>query len=322
MNHTYAQYVESKPEDNPLNHWQNGGVVVIPTETVYGLAADATNDQAVAKIYALKDRPRFNPLIAHVSDAAMAMRYVQWNAQAQRLATAFWPGPLTLVLPLLPQAGISSLATDGGDTLGVRVPAHDLTRNLIGAFGKPLVAPSANKSGRISPTCADHVRAEFAGACPLVIDGGACTVGIESTVLDVSGGQPLLLRPGAVTKEMIEEVLHIEVHLFSEMNKGAQLKSPGLLARHYAPATPLRLNATNVEDGEALLAFGADILVGATHVFNLSESGNVEEAASRLFHALRLLDGCGASCIAVMQLPETGIGAAIADRLRRASVAA
>lgn len=315
------QYIVNSPEDNALTYWANGELVAIPTETVYGLAADATRDDAVAKIYALKNRPSFNPLIAHVSDAAMAARYVQWNEAADILAHAFWPGPITLVLPLLSQAPISALATDGGDTLGVRCPNHGVTLTLIRAFGKPLVAPSANRSGRISPTTAQHVRDEFADAVP-VIDGGACTVGIESTVLDLTTGTPVLLRPGAITKAMIEAVLGQAVQLPAESPmQDARLKSPGMLTRHYAPTTPVRLDATQVHAGEALLAFGMDVPDGAHHVFNLSTHGDLVEAASRLFEGLRTLDACGATRIAVMPLPTEGIGAAIADRLQRASTA-
>lgn len=320
MNPSNTQYIDISPEDNALTHWGNGELVAIPTETVYGLAADATRDDAVAKIYALKNRPSFNPLIAHVSDADMAKQYVQWNDAAATLARAFWPGPITLVLPVLPNATISSLATDGGDTLGVRCPNHGVTLKLIRAFGKPLVAPSANRSGRISPTSAQHVRDEFGVDAPLVIDGGNCTVGIESTVLDVTGDIPVLLRPGAITQAMIEAVLGTSVLLPNMVaTDHARLKSPGLLTRHYAPATPLRLHATQVHAGEALLAFGLDVPGGAAHIFNLSVHGDLVEAASKLFEGLRVLDAVGATRIAVMPLPTEGIGHAIADRLTRAS---
>lgn len=316
------QDIEISPEDNSLTHWSNGGLVVIPTETVYGLAADATRDDAVAKIYALKNRPSFNPLIAHVSDAEMAKRYVQWNALAEQLSLAFWPGPITLILPLLPHAVISSLATDGGDTLGVRCPLHGVTLQLIQAFGKPVVAPSANRSGRISPTSAQHVRDEFGADAPLIIDGGNCTVGIESTVIDLTGEVPVLLRPGAITQDMIEAVLGVGVHLPHQVSDAqVRLKSPGMLTRHYAPTTPLRLDATQVHAGEALLAFGMDVPDGASHVFNLSRHSDLVEAASKLFEGLRVLDAAGASRIAVMPVPTEGIGAAIADRLKRASAA-
>ncbi len=316
------QDIENSPEDNPLTHWSDGGLVVIPTETVYGLAADATRDDAVAKIYALKNRPSFNPLIAHVADAQMAKHYVQWNDWAEQLSIAFWPGPITLILPLLPHATISALATDGGDTLGVRCPLHGVTLPLIKAFGKPVVAPSANRSGRISPTSAQHVREEFGDDAPLIIDGGACTVGIESTVIDLTDEVPVLLRPGAITQDMIEAVLGVSVHLPHQVsNEQVRLKSPGMLTRHYAPTTPLRLDATQVHAGEALLAFGMHVPGGASHIFNLSMHGDLVEAASRLFEGLRALDACGASRIAVMPLPTEGIGAAIADRLKRASAA-
>lgn len=312
------QYLDSSLEDIALTHWQNGELVVIPTETVYGLAADASNDQAVAKIYALKHRPSFNPLIAHVDGTRMASRYVAWNEVAETLATAFWPGPLTLVLPLLPDAPISALATDGGETLGVRAPNHGHTLSLITRFGKPVVAPSANQSGRVSPSCADHVRQEFGSACPLIIDGGACRVGIESTVLDITTATPTLLRHGAITQAMIEKALNTTIALYAP-DGTSTLKSPGLLLKHYAPSTPLRLNTTKVNEGEALLAFGDPIPEGAQHVFNLSASGNLQEAATRLFAGLRYLDACGATSIAVMPVPKNDIGIAINDRLMRAA---
>ncbi len=316
MNQDYPQDVVLQAEDIALSLWQNGELVVVPTETVYGLAADGARDDAVAKIYALKDRPKFNPLIAHVADIEMAKRYVQWNKWAEKLARACWPGPLSMVLPLLPEAPISALATDGAGTLAVRVPAIDITRRLIARFGGALVAPSANRSMRVSPTCADHVRDEFAGACPYIIDGGACRVGIESSVVDLSGDVPVLLRPGYITQAMLEEILSEPVRLHD--GAGGTLKSPGLMARHYAPSTPLRLNAQHVEDGEALLAFG-EPLSHAGAVVELSRTRNLEEAAANLFAGLRTLDAFGARAIAVMPIPESGIGAAINDRLRRAA---
>lgn len=317
-----TQYIDNSPEDIALTHWSNGGLVAIPTETVYGLAADATQGAAVAKIYALKNRPSFNPLIAHVDGAAMAQRYVIWSDAAEKLAQAFWPGPITLVLPLRADSGISPLATDGGDTLGVRAPNHGVTLQLIRAYGKPLVAPSANRSGRISPTTAQHVRDEFGEHAPLIIDGGACQVGIESTVLDLTGAVPVLLRPGAITQAMIVAILGVEVVLPpAGMSGDGRLKSPGLLTRHYAPTTPLRLDAEQVHAGEALLAYGMDVPDGAAHVFYLSRHSDIAEAASRLFEGLRVLDACGASRIAVMPLPTEGIGAAMHDRLIRASAA-
>lgn len=297
----------------------------MPTETVYGLAADAANDRAVAEIYALKGRPSFNPLIAHMADIAMAKRYVHWNAQAQLLAEHYWPGALTLVLPLRADAAISPLATDGGQTLAVRVPDHPITKGLIAALGKPIVAPSANRSGRISPTRAEHVGEEFAEhgeKGPWIVDGGPCQMGLESTVLDITGNAPVLLRAGGVTVASLEKLLGTSVaryHAFiPEGAKDAALRSPGMLSRHYAPDAKLRLQATVLEKGEALLAFGP-ALPGASHVFNLSPSGDMLEAAANLFTGLRTLDA-SANAIAVMPIPNTGIGEAINDRLARAAV--
>lgn len=317
------QNIVSNLEDNPLTLWNKGQLVVVPTETVYGLAADAANDTAVAQIYALKKRPKFNPLIAHMADIAMAKRYVVWCDEAEILARKFWPGALTLVLPLQSGAAISALATDGGDTLAIRVPNHPITRALIAAFDKPIVAPSANQSGRISPTKAAHVRAEFGDAVPLIIDGGACAIGVESTVLDLTGDAPVLLRAGGITANEIEAALGksvLRAHQQNIAQKGAgTLRSPGMLTRHYAPNTKLRLNATEVMPDEALLAFGAP-LPGAAIIFNLSESGDLVEAASRLFAGLRELDATGASAIAAMPIPNENIGEAINDRLTRAAV--
>ncbi len=294
-----------------------GALVAFPTETVYGLGADATNGNAVADIFALKGRPEFNPLIVHVSDAAMAQRYVQWNAQAQVLAERFWPGPLTLVLPRVEGCAVSLLASAGGDTLGIRLPAHPVARTLIAAAGIPIAAPSANRSGRVSPTQAAHVYAEFAQGVPLIIDGGACDVGIESTVLDISGEHPVVLRPGSVTQAALEEALQHMV--LQPQGQGGTLKSPGLLASHYAPSLPVRLNVLEPRADEALLAFGAMIPHGAKTTVNLSVSGNLREAAARLFAALRELDCTEYAGIAVMPIPLEGLGIAINDRLQRAA---
>lgn len=289
--------------------------VAFPTETVYGLGADATNDQAVAALFACKGRPRFNPLIIHFADVNAVKQHVEWNEAAQTLASAFWPGPLTLVLPKKSDSSISLLASAGLDTLAVRVPAHPIARAFIAASGVPLAAPSANKSGRISPTDAAHVRAEF-GEDAWVLDGGACTVGLESTVVDVTAA-PALLRSGAVTQAMLEKALGAAV---LPINSAGAIRSPGQLLKHYAPRARLRLHATTVSADEALLAFGKDALVGAKHTLNLSEQGDMVEAAAHLFRFLRQLDTDDIGTIAVMPIPTMGIGEAINDRLHRGAV--
>lgn len=313
ISHSYPQYIDAALQEQAVTHWQKGGVVAFPTETVYGLGADARNGEAVAHIYALKSRPRFNPLIAHVADAEIAKRYVEWNPWAEALAR-FWPGPLTLVLKH--SAEIADIVTAGGDTVGVRVPSHPIAHALLKAFDGPIAAPSANRSGRISPTTAAHVEQEFGSDLPLIIDGGPCVVGLESTVIDISGDSPRLLRPGAITREMLEEALGRPL---SEASQGGALKSPGMLASHYAPTKPLRLNVTECEAGEGILAFGPNV-PEAEVVVQLSESGDLMEAAARLFAALRTLDEHShVHRIAAMHVPEIGVGEAINDRLRRAA---
>jgi L-threonylcarbamoyladenylate synthase len=302
--------------DKAISLWRSGELVAIPTETVYGLAADASNGEAVAKIYAMKARPQFNPLIIHVVDVATAKRYVEWNADAQLLANAFWPGPLTLVLRRRADSPISALASAGGGTLAIRIPAHPVARQLLAAFGGGIAAPSANRSGRVSPTTAAHVRAEFGDALPLIIDGGACDVGLESTVIDLSGDALAVLRLGAITREMLEKTLGRPLAVSSD--SGAP-KSPGMLLSHYAPSIPVRMGAKQVAADEALLAFGAAPLSGAGAMLNLSASGDVVEAAANLFAHLRALDDGRFRAIAVMPIPNTGVGEAINDRLTRAS---
>ncbi|MBV8939097.1 MAG: threonylcarbamoyl-AMP synthase [Alphaproteobacteria bacterium] len=294
---------------------QQGGLVAFPTETVYGLGANALNERAVAEIYAMKSRPRFNPLIVHFAAPGAARAQVRWNAPAEALADAFWPGPLTLVLPRAQDSRVALLASAGLPTLAVRVPAHPLARALLEAAGLPLAAPSANRSGRISPTAAAHVRAEFGDGVP-VLDGGPCEVGLESTVVDLSGDAPLLLRSGAVTAEALSRVLGREV---ARAGKDAGIAAPGMLQSHYAPTLPLRLNADSVRPGEALLAFGPQPLTGAAYMLNLSEAGDVKEAAANLFAYLRRLDQKDFTGIAAMPVPQEGLGAAINDRLMRAS---
>jgi len=279
-----------------------GGCVAVPTETVYGLAADATDSAAVAGIYAAKGRPSFNPLIVHVPDLAAAERIALFDDAARDLATRFWPGPLTLVLPLRPDAGIASLVTAGLDTIAIRVPAHRAMQALLAATGKPLAAPSANASGGISPTRAAHVAASLVGRIPLVIDDGATPAGLESTI--VMGGH--LLRPGPLTAA--------ELGLPDALAPAGEITAPGQLDSHYAPAKPLRLNASERRDGEWLIGFGE-----VSGDDSLSATGDLVEAAARLFDALHRADSVLASAIAVAPVPHLGIGIAINDRLRRAA---
>jgi L-threonylcarbamoyladenylate synthase len=294
-----------------------GKLVAFPTETVYGLGADATNDRAVAAIFAAKGRPTFNPLIIHVVDIATARRLVRFDTRAETLASHFWPGPLSLVLPRTPSCPVSLLASAGLDTLAIRIPGHPLPRALIRAVGRPIAAPSANRSGRVSPTTAAHVLDELDGRIAAVMDGGPCRVGLESTVLDLTGARPVLLRPGGVTREAITEI--IGPVALAGCGDAAQPRSPGLLTTHYAPTLPLRLDARDVQDGEVLLAFGKRAPNGAKRVQWLSRTGDLVETAANLFAALRAADRPEFSGIAVMPIPEEGLGAAINDRLRRAA---
>ena len=292
-----------------------GGLVAFPTETVYGLGADATNDRAVAAIFEAKGRPRFNPLIVHFPDRETAAAEVVFDDRAQIVAARLWPGPLSLVLPRGPACRVSLLCSAGLDTLAVRVPDHAVGQALLAAVGRPLAAPSANPSGALSPTTAAHVAAAFGDRVPLILDGGPCPVGLESTVLDLSGEIPVLLRPGGIAAAALEPL----VGRVLVADADSEIKSPGMLSSHYAPARPLRLDATEVGPDEALLAFGPAPLEGAAATRNLSQAGNTTEAAARLFAALHELDRPEFSAIAVMPIPETGLGAAINDRLRRAA---
>jgi L-threonylcarbamoyladenylate synthase len=341
-----------------------GRLVAFPTETVYGAGADATNDEAVARLYAAKERPTFNPLIAHLAVGlagesagdtcspalegarlarhgdgtppllrdpavlAAARRLAHFDAHALRLAAAFWPGPLTLVLPKLPGCPVGHLATAGLDTIAVRAPSHPVARAILAAFGKPVVAPSANRSGRVSPTSAQHVEADLAGRIDLIVDGGASPVGVESTVLACTGGEVALLRPGAVPRAAVEHVLGraVVVATTAAEDGGSpgtpRPAGPGMLASHYAPRATVRMNAVTVAPGEALLAFGPDLPPDAGRacvVLNLSSRGDLVEAAASLFSHLRALDVAGASSIAVMRVPDEGLGEAINDRLRHAA---
>lgn len=280
---------------------QAGAIVAVPTETVYGLAADATNADAVARIYAAKGRPSFNPLIVHLPDRAAAERIAVFDDEARALADRWWPGPLTLVLPLRPDAGIAGLVTAGLDTIALRVPAHRAMQALLHASGRPLAAPSANASNAISPTRAQHVAASLGNRIPLILDDGPTTAGLESTIV----GNGTILRPGPITAEQLG---------LAAAAPGTNVTAPGQLATHYAPAKPLRLNATAREDNEWLIGFGE-----ITGDDTLSATGNPVEAAARLFDALHRADAAAPPRIAIAPVPDSGIGAAINDRLRRAA---
>jgi L-threonylcarbamoyladenylate synthase len=297
----------------------SGRLVAFPTETVYGLGADATYGRAVARLYRAKGRPSFNPLIVHVADLASAERIGRFNADALKLAHTFWPGALTLVLPKSNDCTVSDLATAGLDTVGVRVPDHPVAQAILAAFGKPVVAPSANISGHVSPTSAAHVMADLDGRIQLVVDGGETRVGVESTIIACLE-QPTLLRPGAIKRADIERALGRT--LATETDASEAPLAPGLLASHYAPRARVRVNATHVEPDEALLTFGPDYLPGTTYqtrLLHLSPKSCLTEAASKLFSHLRALDRLGAPSIAVMPIPNEGLGEAINDRLGRAA---
>lgn len=297
-----------------------GRLVALPTETVYGLGADATDPEAVAAIYAAKGRPRFNPLIAHVASLEAALTQGLFDAAALRLAEAFWPGPLTLVVPAAPTGTVCDLARAGLDSVALRVPAHAVARDLLAATGRPVAAPSANRSGRVSPTSASHVLADLDYRIDAVLDGGECPVGVESSVVACLGGRPRLLRPGGVTRAALAGVLGFDPEAAGD--PGSRPAGPGLLASHYAPRAGVRLEARTVESGEAVLLFGSSRPAGlerAAAVESLSERGDPAEAAARLFGALRRLDASGAPVIAVVPVPEDGLGEAINDRLRRAA---
>jgi L-threonylcarbamoyladenylate synthase len=305
---------------------KEGGLVAFPTETVYGLGADAGNAGAIARLYQAKGRPSFNPLIATVGDLGAARQIAVFDARALALAEAFWPGPLTVVLPKAPRCAVADLATAGLDTIAVRVPAHPVARALLRAFGGAVVAPSANLSGHVSPTTAAHVASDLKGRIDIILDGGAVAVGVESTIIGCFE-QPMLLRPGGLPRNEIERVLGSALVRPPDDPIGAtgqgQPLAPGMLASHYAPRTPVRLDAARLEAGEALLAFGPGGVAGidaAKIVMNLSERGDLTEAAANLFGYLRELDAVGARRIAVMPVPHHGLGEAINDRLRRAAV--
>ena len=287
-----------------------GELVAFPTETVYGLGGAARDDRAVARIYEAKGRPSFNPLIVHLPDLAAVEKIARVDPKARKLAEAFWPGPLTLVLPLRDGAGISPLVTAGLDTVAVRIPAHPLAQRLLRGFDGPLAAPSANPSGRVSPTTADHVAAGLAGRIGGVVDGGACGVGVESTIIGLDG-PATLLRAGGVPVEAVEAVLGVAPGTGGD---AAVPSAPGQLASHYAPAGRLRLNATAAQPGEVMVGFG--VVAGD---LTLSARGDLTEAAANLFAVLHRLDAMGAQAIAVAPVPDIGLGRAINDRLQRAA---
>lgn len=306
-----------------------GRLVVIPTETVYGLGANALDGEAIARIFEAKGRPRFNPLIVHVPDATAAQKYVTMDARARAVAAAFWPGPLTVILPRRDDCAISDLCSAGLPTLAIRVPAHPAALTLLRESGIPVAAPSANISGQVSATTPQHVAEGLGTRVSLILAAGPCDVGLESTVLDLSRDQPVVLRPGAITAEQIADVLECDVG-YDFGDHGQDVKSPGQLLKHYAPSIPVRLNAVDVAPGEALLAFGAIRFMGIkggghakdlpeTALRNLSETGDLHQAASNLFRMLRELDRPEHTGIAVMNIPDQGLGIAINDRLRRAA---
>ncbi|MDO7843845.1 L-threonylcarbamoyladenylate synthase [Sphingomonas immobilis] len=301
---------------------KGGGVVAVASETVYGLAADATQPGAVAQVYAAKGRPAFNPLIVHVTDMAMALRLGEFDARAKALAESFWPGPLTLVVPRRAGAGIAALATAGLDTIAIRMPAHRAIRDLIAASGRPLAAPSANRSGAISPTRADHVLASLGGRIPLIVDDGPCECGVESTIVMEIDGATRVLRHGPIgVNALLATLLHAEGGAggVDRFDPGlgsyvSRIDAPGQLASHYAPSKPLRINAIHAEHDEWMIGFGP-IFGDAT----LSRTGNVIEAAARLFDLLHEADASPKAKIAVAPVPGDGVGTAINDRLRRAA---
>jgi L-threonylcarbamoyladenylate synthase len=308
-----APIVQASPEARAARLIREGGLVAFATETVYGLGCDATNGNAVAAVFAAKDRPRFNPLICHVTGLAQAAALAEIDPRARALAERFWPGPLTLVLPRRSSSPISLLATAGLDSIAIRAPDHPVAQALIEAAGVPVAAPSANRSGALSPTAAEHVAASLGERVSMILDGGPCRVGLESTIVALLGPEPILLRAGGVPAEAIEAF----VGPLGAPGEGP-VQAPGMLSRHYAPNRPVRLEAREQPPGGALLGFGPD-MDGAD--LNLSPRGDLAEAAANLFAMLRALDRPEVAAIAVAPIPETGLGRAINDRLRRAATA-
>ena len=302
--------------EKAVDHIRAGQLIAFPTETVYGLGADATNASAVATIFAVKDRPSFNPLIIHVANLQAAEELVIFDDRARALAETCWPGPLTLVLPRLPDCPVSPLAGAGLNTLAIRVPGHDLALEFLKAVDLPIAAPSANRSGTVSPTTAAHVRDSLGNTVEMILDDGPCQIGLESTIIDLTGEVPCLLRAGGIIVEQLERQLG-QLHIV--VGDDTSPKAPGMLTRHYATNIPLRMDALELCDGEALLAFGGRTLGPAPAICNLSRGGDLKEAAANLFDMMRQLDRPEYTGIAVMEIPDTGLGRAINDRLRRAS---
>ena len=294
---------------------ESGHCIGLPTETVYGLAADATNGEAVARIFEMKGRPKFNPLICHVSDLDMAKKYGEFSELAGKLAASFWPGPLTLVVPLTSSSTIHPLVSAGLDTVGLRCPSG-IAANVIGEFQKPLAAPSANRSGRVSPTTAQHVAEEFPDSDLLIIDNGPCPVGLESTILKVTGENTIVeLRPGAITIDMVEGVTGI----VPDVQATGKIEAPGMMKSHYAPNAGVQLNCRHLDGSETVLAFGNQERPDGLEIFNLSPTGDLREAAANLYFGLKSLDETGADIICVEPIPSEGLGLAINDRLQRAA---
>jgi len=309
---------------------KDGGLVAFPTETVYGLGADATSDEAVLGIFAAKNRPAINPLIVHVTDWKMVETYAETDARAKLLAASFWPGPLSIILKRKAGAKLAQAVSAGLDTVALRAPAHPVAQQLIAALGRPIAAPSANRSGTLSPTSPLHVEKSLGDAVPMILAGGKCAIGLESTVIDMTADIPTVLRAGFILPETIADILGEDVHTGYEQvtdGKDNAPHSPGQLLRHYAPETPLRLKAIDVAEGEALLAFGRTQFmslrskghVPENDIFNLSETGDLNETAANLFAMLHDIDQKGYKGIAVMDIPEIGLGIAVNDRLRRAA---
>lgn len=297
----------------------SGGLLGLPTETVYGLGANALDGVAVARIFEAKGRPAFNPLIVHVADASAAENYAEFSDEARMLAAVLWPGPLTMILPRKADCGISDLVTAGLNSIAIRVPAHKVARDILKAAGVPVAAPSANISGTLSPTTPQHVADGLGDKVDLIIGGGAAEFGLESTVIDMTGDMPVILRPGAVTPDDVARVLDVTPQI-DDGDKGDAPKSPGQLLRHYAPRTKVRLGVLQPEAGEGYLAFGPCLIKG-DHVKNLSEKSDLFEAAANLFNYLHIMDKGGFTGIAVAPIPDEGLGLAINNRLKRAAEA-
>ena len=313
-------WINSAEFKHALSLLSEGNIIAVPTETVYGLAADATNDQACQAIFQAKGRPSFNPLISHFSDLVAAQSHGKFNSDAKLLANKFWPGPLTIVVPTLKNSGISKTCTAGLDTVAIRIPASPILCALASSLNVPLAAPSANSSGKVSPTSAQDVFEELGENVAMIIDGGTSSIGIESTVISCANEHPTLLRAGGIPTSEIESVLKKKLAKLTTNNQSPA--SPGMLTSHYAPNSPLKLNVSSVDPTETLLAFGRELPTNASlcqRVFNLSETADLKEAASKLYTGLRTLDKICSTAIAVMPIPKEGFGEAINDRLSRAA---